>query len=76
MKLAAQLYNAREYTKTPADIEATLRRVKAIGFDVIQISGFGPCDPDLLAGWIKEIGLDVCVTHVPWPRLGDPAELK
>ncbi|GHT65455.1 sugar phosphate isomerase [Spirochaetia bacterium] len=76
MKLAAQLYNTRDYTKTPEDIEATLRRVKAIGFDVIQISGFGPCDPDLLAGWIKELGLEVCVTHVPWPRLADSAELK
>ncbi|GHV56692.1 sugar phosphate isomerase [Spirochaetia bacterium] len=76
MKLAAQLYNVRDYTKTPEDIEATLRRVKAIGFDVIQISGFGPCDPDLLAGWVKELGLDVCVTHTPWPRLSDPAELK
>ncbi|GHV03647.1 sugar phosphate isomerase [Spirochaetia bacterium] len=76
MKLAAQLYNVRDYTRTPEDIEATLRRVKAIGFDVIQISGFGPCDPDLLAGWVKELGLDVCVTHTPWPRLSDPAELK
>ncbi|MDR1905113.1 MAG: sugar phosphate isomerase/epimerase [Treponema sp.] len=76
MKIGAQLYSAREYCKTPQDIEATLRRTKAIGFDVIQISGFGPCDIDLLAGWIKELGLDVCVTHVPWPRLSDPVELK
>ena len=76
MKIAAQLYNAREYCKTPADIEATLRRVKAIGFNVIQISGFGPCDPDLIAGWVKELGLEACVTHSPWPRMADPAELK
>ena len=76
MKIAAQLYNCRDYCKTPSDIEATLRRTKAIGFDVIQISGFGPCDPDLLAGWVKEIGLEVCLTHTPWPRLADPAELK
>ena len=76
MKIAAQLYNCRDYTKTPEDIEATLRRTKAIGFDVIQISGFGPCDPDLLAGWVKEIGLEVCLTHTPWPRLADSGELK
>ncbi|MDR1970951.1 MAG: sugar phosphate isomerase/epimerase [Treponema sp.] len=76
MKIAAQLYNVRDYTKTPEDIEATLRRVKAIGFDVIQISGFGPCDVDLLARWIGELGLEVCLTHVPWPRLADGAELK
>jgi sugar phosphate isomerase/epimerase len=76
MKIAAQLYNCRDYTKTPADIEATLYRIKAIGFEVIQISGFGPCDPDLLARWVKESGLEVCITHTPWPRLADPAELK
>ena len=76
MKIAAQLYNCREYCKTPSDIEATLRRTKTIGFDVIQISGFGPCDPDLLAGWVKELGLEVCITHVPWPRLAEPSELK
>ncbi|MDR2535927.1 MAG: sugar phosphate isomerase/epimerase [Treponema sp.] len=76
MKIGAQLYSARDYTKTPADIEDTLRKVKAIGFEVIQISGFGPCDVDLLAGWVKELGLDVCVTHTPWARLADPAELK
>jgi sugar phosphate isomerase/epimerase len=76
MKIGAQLYSARDYTKTPEDIEATLRRVKALGFDVIQISGFGPCDTDRLASWVKELGLDVCVTHNPWARLADPAELK
>jgi sugar phosphate isomerase/epimerase len=76
MKIAAQLYNTRDYCKTPQDIEATLRRIKTIGFDVIQISGFGPCDPDLLAGWVKELGLEVCLTHSPWPRIADPTELK
>jgi sugar phosphate isomerase/epimerase len=76
MKIAAQLYNTRDYCKTPADIEATLRRVKAIGFDVIQISGFGPCDPDLLAAWVKELGLDVCLTHTSWSRLSNTTELK
>ncbi|GHU59559.1 sugar phosphate isomerase [Spirochaetia bacterium] len=76
MKVGAQLFSARDYTKTPRDIEATLRRIKAMGFEVIQISGFGPYTNDELAGWIKELGLDVCVTHSPWPRISDPAELK
>jgi len=76
MKITAQLYNTRDYCKTPDGIEATLRRIKAIGFDVIQISGFGPCDPDLIARWVKELGLEVCITHSPWPRMTDAAELK
>ena len=76
MKIAAQLYSAREYTKTPQDIEATLRKIKEIGYDLVQISGFGPCDPELIARWVKEIGLEVCLTHTPWDRLADPGELK
>jgi sugar phosphate isomerase/epimerase len=76
MKIGAQLFTINAYTRTPAEIEASLRRIKALGFDVIQISGFGPCDPDLLAAWVKELQFDVCVTHVPWARLADPGELK
>jgi len=76
MKIAAQLYNVREYTKTPSDIEATLKKIKAVGYDVIQISGFGTCEPAMIASWVQEIGLEVCITHTPWPRLSDPIELK
>jgi sugar phosphate isomerase/epimerase len=76
VKLAAQLYNCRDYTKTPAGIEATLQRIKAIGYEVIQISGFGPCEPDLLAGMVRDAGLEVCLTHSPWARISDAVELK
>ena len=76
MKIAAQLYNTRDYCKTPEEIEATLRRIKTIGYEVIQVSGLGPCDPDLLAGWAAETGLEICLTHVPWSRLADTNELK
>ena len=76
MKIAAQLYNVREYTKTAQDIEATLRKIKIMGYDVVQISGFGPCDTGVLASWLKEIDLEVCLTHMPWARLSDPVELK
>jgi sugar phosphate isomerase/epimerase len=76
MKIGAQLYTVRDYCKNAEDIHATLKKIKAMGFDMIQISGFGPCDTDLLAGWIHEIGLEVCVTHNPWDRIADQNELK
>ncbi|GHU04101.1 sugar phosphate isomerase [Spirochaetia bacterium] len=76
MKVGAQLYTVREYTKTPRDIEETLRKIKSLGFEVIQISGFGPCDTDQLAGWIKELGLEVCGSHVSWASVAEPAALK
>ncbi|MCL2043384.1 MAG: sugar phosphate isomerase/epimerase [Treponema sp.] len=76
MKTGVQLYTVREYAKDPEGIEATLRKVKTMGFDVIQISGLGPCDIDLLAGWVNELGLYVCCTHNPWNRLAAHDELK
>ncbi|GHV69651.1 sugar phosphate isomerase [Spirochaetia bacterium] len=76
MKVGAQLYTVRDYTKTPRDIEETLRKIKSLGFEVIQISGFGPCDTDRLAEWIKELGLEVCGSHVSWASVAEPAELK
>ncbi|MDR0455332.1 MAG: sugar phosphate isomerase/epimerase [Treponema sp.] len=76
MKIGVQLYTLRNYTQNPQDIEATLRKVKAMGFDMVQISGLGSCDIDQLAGWTQELGLEVCGTHSPWDRIAEPAELK
>ena len=68
MKLGAQLYTIRQFTKTPEDIEKSLRKIKAQGFDVIQISGFGPMDPHKLGDLVHELEFDVCVTHNPYDR--------
>jgi sugar phosphate isomerase/epimerase len=76
MKIGVQTYTVRDYAKDAENIEAALRRIKAMGFDLIQLSGFGPCDIDLLAGWVKELGMEVCGTHSPWNRISEPAELK
>ena len=40
--IAAQLYTLREYTQTPADIARTLRKVKALGYDAVQLSALAP----------------------------------
>lgn len=69
MSLGAQLYTVREFTKTPEGIEKTLQRIRQMGFKTIQISAFGPVDPKLLADWIHELDLYVCVTHNPFDRL-------
>ena len=66
--LAAQMYTLRQFTQNPSDIARTLGRVRAIGYEAIQISAFGPCDPGELAGMLQGEGLEVCSTHTPWPR--------
>lgn len=67
--IAAQLYTLREFTKTPGDIAETLRKVKAIGYDAVQLSALGPIDPAELRNLLDDAGLEVCATHVPFDRL-------
>lgn len=67
--LAAQLYTLREFLTTPADIAVTLKRVKAMGYDAVQLSGLGPIAPPALAEILCGEGLKAVITHVPVPRL-------
>jgi sugar phosphate isomerase/epimerase len=62
--LAAQLYTLRDFMKTPQDIASTMKRVKAIGYDAVQLSGLGPIDPKELANILKGEGLIAVATHV------------
>jgi sugar phosphate isomerase/epimerase len=68
-KIAAQLYTLRDCTRTPADIAATLRRVRRVGFEAVQCSGMGPIDPAELGRILRGEGLVCCATHTPLDRL-------
>lgn len=61
--LAAQLYTIREYTKTPKDIAESMKKIKAIGYDAVQISGLGPIDNKELASILDGEGLVCCASH-------------
>lgn len=71
---AAQLYTLREFLKTPADIASTLKRVKSIGYDHVQVSGLGPIDPRELRRILDAEGLTCCVTHTSLDRLRSEPE--
>ncbi|MFH1477311.1 MAG: hypothetical protein ABIH24_07470 [Verrucomicrobiota bacterium] len=43
--VGAQLYTLRDLLKTTADIAKTLRQVRAIGYEVAQLSGWRPWSP-------------------------------
>jgi sugar phosphate isomerase/epimerase len=64
--LGAQLYTVREFTQTLDGIAESLRKVAAIGYTAVQISGFGPVDPKDVARLVKDSGLTVAATHMPW----------
>mgnify|MGYP000942798614 CR=1 FL=1 len=67
-KLGAQLYTARQYTKTPEGVFDTLKKVKAIGYSAVQVSGFGPVDPADVAKALKDNELVCAGTHMNWTR--------
>lgn len=61
--VAAQLYTCRDFCKTEADFAAAMKRVRAIGYQAVQVSGVGPISPETIAGILKENGLTCCATH-------------
>jgi len=64
--VAAQMFTLRKFTQTPADIAKTLAKVRAIGYEAIQISAFGPIDAAELAKMLEGEGLAVASTHCSW----------
>lgn len=72
--LAVQLYTLRDYTKTPTDIAATLKKVKQMGYDAVQLSALGPIDPKELNTILKGEGLAVAATHVAMDRMRDQTQ--
>jgi sugar phosphate isomerase/epimerase len=65
----AQLYTVREFIKTPAGIARSLRRIKEIGYDQVQLSALGPVAPHELRRMLDGEGLGACATHVSFERL-------
>lgn len=72
--IGAQMYTAREYCKTPADIARSCAKVKAMGYDGIQASGMGEIDPQELKKILDGEGLACAATHVSMDRLEQDTE--
>ncbi|MFA6293192.1 MAG: sugar phosphate isomerase/epimerase [Victivallales bacterium] len=73
-QIAAQLYTLREFLKTPEDIAKSLKKVKALGFDAVQVSGLGPIDPVELKKILDGEGLVCCATHESGQMIFDQPE--
>lgn len=62
-QLAAQLYTLRDFCKTSADIAQTLKKVRAIGYEAVQVSGIAPIPVEELTAMLAGEGLICCATH-------------
>ena len=69
--IAAQLYTVREFIKTPADIAETFKKVRAIGYEAVQLSAVGPIEPAALKKIADDNGLAICATHISYERMRD-----
>lgn len=71
--LAAQLFTVREHMKTASDFAHTLKKIKAIGYTAVQVSGIGPIPDEDIKAALDDSGLTCCITHVraswPWTDL-------
>ena len=73
-KIGAQMYTVREHCKTPSDIAKSCARVKAMGYDGIQASAFGPIEPEELKKILDGEGLECAATHINVDRMKNDRE--
>ena len=75
-KLAVQMFTVREHTKTASELAETLRLIRKIGYEAVQMSAIGAMNGDtpevdalLARRMLDDNGLRCIATHRPWDRL-------
>lgn len=65
LRLGAQMYTVREYTQDVKGLLESFARIKAAGYDAVQVSGIGAGIPvEVVAEGLKENGLVCGATHI------------
>ena len=66
--LGAQLFTLREFEKTLPDYTEAMKKVAAIGYKTVQVSGIGVKDAKEIVEVTDGEGLEIATTHMGWPR--------
>jgi sugar phosphate isomerase/epimerase len=61
--VAAQLYTVRHHLQTPAGIAASLKKIRAIGFQAVELAGLGRVEDAEVVRMLGGEGLTCCATH-------------
>lgn len=70
--LAAQFFTIRRYTQSPEDFRESMRKIKNMGYEAVQLSAIGPLDPGFVKEVAEETGFTICCTHMKYDRfVGD-----
>ena len=70
-QIGAQMYTVRHHTRTPRDIVRTCERLRAIGYEAVQVSALGPIEIEELARILRGEGLTCAATHVSLELMRD-----
>ncbi len=73
-QVAAQLYTVRDHCQTAADLAATAKKIRAIGYTAVQVSGGGPISEAEIVAILRDTGLTLCATHEPAATILDEPE--
>ena len=69
IRLAAQLYTVRDFTRTRADFAEAMRKVRAIGYRAVQVSAIGAVSDADVKRIADDNGLKICATHTGYEQL-------
>ena len=69
MILGAQMYNLRQFTQTERDLDLSLKKVAAIGYKTVQISGIGNIAAGRVRALCESYGLTIALTHMNPDRI-------
>jgi sugar phosphate isomerase/epimerase len=72
--ILVELYTLRDHLRDADAIAAGLERVRAIGYEGVELAGLGPIEPAHLARLLRDNELTAGSAHVGWDRLRDQTE--
>ncbi len=62
-RIGAQLYTVRDFCKTLAEFDETCRKIKEIGYTLVQLSGIGDFSGEEIKPILEKHGLEAICTH-------------
>lgn len=63
------MYTLRDFARTHIDLANTLKKVRQIGYDAVQISGVCEIEYTELKKMLDDAGLICCATHISYDRM-------
>ena len=73
-QIAATLFTVRDFCTNASDLAATAGKLRAIGYQVVQLSKLDRVEPEEIVRIMNDAGLTICSTHEPSQDILDHPE--